>query len=307
MSTPLLLAATLVLGQAGAGYVRTRTPDAQHCFHWPTAGASRTTVTFVQSTPGDPALGAGAFDAVSHAAQTWQTQLQACGSLDLVEGARSGSRLVGYDDHGSNQNLVLFRTQDCNAVVPAGDACHASSTCGNAHDCWDHGSDVLALTTVTAGSADGVVVDADTEINAVTKHPTLVDSPPCPAGAPSPSCVANDVQSFDTHEFGHLLGLAHSPDPTSTMYFDVPYGDLSRRTLDPGSKQFVCDVYPAGRPSNDCSLEGPPGPSSSGCSTTSGAGGVTTGLTVFLTFLVAWRRRSRPRRSPQDELTTELP
>jgi len=270
------------LGQADAGYVRTRTPDGQHCFHWGVVAGARSTITFVQSDAGYAALGPGFFDAVSHAASTWQTQMQACGSVNLVEGPQSSSRLVGYDDHGSNENLVLVRIRDCSAVVPATDPCWASSTCGNAHDCWDHGLDILALTTVTAGSSDGVVVDADTEINAVTKFPTLVDSPPCPPGAPATNCVANDVQSFETHEFGHFLGLAHASDPDSTMYYLVPYGDTSRRTLDPASRQFVCDVYPAGRASNDCSLGGTTANTSSGCSASGGPGGVVPLLALAL-------------------------
>jgi uncharacterized protein (TIGR03382 family) len=293
VSVPLLLLVGLTLGQADAGYVRTRTPDGQHCFHWPVAAGAPSTITFVQSDAGYAPLGPGFFGAVSRAASTWQTQFQACGSVNLVEGASSSSRLVGYDDHGTNENLVLVRIRDCGAVVPATDPCWASATCGNAHDCWDHGLDVLALTTVTAGSSDGVVVDADTEINAVTKLPTLVDSPPCPPGAPATNCVANDLQGFETHEFGHFLGLAHAPDPDSTMYFLVPYGDTSRRTLDPGSRQFVCDVYPAGRASNDCALQGATANPSSGCSASAGPGGVVPLLALALVFLTLRRTKRR--------------
>jgi hypothetical protein len=290
MSASLLVVVGLVLGQADAGYVRTRTPDSQHCFHWAAAAGSRTTVTFVQGVAGDSALGPGFFDAVSRSAATWQARMQACGSLNLVEGPHSSSRVIGYDDHGSNENLVLVRTRDCGTVVPVNDPCEATATCGNAYDCWDHGSDVLALTTVTAGAGDGVVVDADTEINAVNKVPTLVDSPPCPIGAPSISCVANDVQSFDTHEFGHFLGLAHAPDPNSTMYYLVPYADTSRRTLDPGSLQFVCDVYPADRASNDCSLATSSGNTAAGCSTTGAPGGLAASLLALALISLALRR-----------------
>ena len=166
----------------------------------------------------------------------------------------------------------------------------AAATCENAYDCWDQGPDVLALTTATAGASDGVVVDADTEINAVTKFPTLVDSPPCSPGAPSTSCVANDVQSFETHEFGHFLGLAHSPDPSSTMYALVPYADLSRRTLDPASLQFVCDVYPTGRASNDCALATSSTPTTSGCTTTGSQGALPASFLALGLLCFALRR-----------------
>ncbi|HVP62393.1 MAG TPA: myxosortase-dependent metalloprotease, MXAN_2677/MXAN_2678 family [Myxococcaceae bacterium] len=293
MSGPLLLLVTLALGQADAGYVRTRTPDGLHCLHWPVAAGARTTITFVQSDAGYSPLGPGFLDAVSSSAATWRAQMQSCGNLDLVEGPRSASRLVGYEEHGNNENLVLVRIRDCAFVVPATDPCHASASCGNAYDCWDHGPDILALTTVTAGANDGVVVDADTEVNAVSKFPTLVDSPPCAAGVPSLSCVANDVQSFDTHEFGHFLGLAHAPDPTSTMYYQVPYGDVSRRTLDPGSRQFVCDVYPAGRASNDCSAADTGG-SGSGCNASGPPGGLASSLFALALLSLALRRSSGP-------------
>jgi len=290
MSGPLLVALALVLGQADAGYVRTRTTDGQHCFHWGVTAGSRSTVTFVQSDVGDPALGSGFFDAVSSSAETWQSQMQVCGSLNLAEGPHSSSRLIGYDEHGGNENLVLVRTRDCGSVVPANDPCHAAATCENAYDCWGQGSDVLALTTATAGASDGVVVDADTEINAVTKLPTVVDFPLCPANGASTSCVANDVQSFETHEFGHFLGLAHSPEPSSTMYALVPYADLSRRTLDPGSLQFVCDVYPTGRASNDCALATSPAGTTSGCTTAGSPGGLPASFLALGLLCLALRR-----------------
>jgi hypothetical protein len=102
--------------------------------------------------------------------------------------------------------------------------------------------------------------------------------------------VANDVQSFDTHEFGHFLGLAHAPDPSSTMYYLVPYADTSRRALDPGSLQFVCDVYPAGRASNDCSLGTSPANTAAGCTTAGSPGGLAAPLLALALISVALRR-----------------
>ena len=131
-------------------------------------------------------------------------------------------------------------------MVPSGDPCLAAGTCGNVYDCWDHASGVVALTTSTFITATGELVDADVELNAATAFPTIVDSPPCSPSALSTTCVANDVQNAATHEFGHFLGLDHSPDPSSTMYANEPIGETSKRVLDSGSKQFVCDVYPQG-------------------------------------------------------------
>jgi hypothetical protein len=286
MILPLAGAAALLLGQTDAGYVRERTTDHAHCLRWPVTAPARKTLTFVQSSQGDPALVALGFDAVSNARQTWEAQSTVCGSLDLVEGAHSSSRFIGYSQSGSNENLVLFRTQDCGAVVASNDPCHNDGSCGNAHDCWDHGAGTLALTTSTYTADDGVLVDADIEINAASAHPTVIDPPaPTCSGGNFSLCIANDVQNTVTHEFGHVLGLDHSPDPTSTMYATEPLGETSKRILDPGSERFVCEVYPAGLASQDCLLsDGGTDPGGAGGGNPSGGGGpngpgVSTGTT----------------------------
>lgn len=284
-----VLLSGLVLGQT-IPYVRTKTDDGSHCLRWPVNAGARGTIHFVQSSTGDPALGSGVFDAVSRSAQTWETQLQACGNLDLAEtGQHSASRFVGYNQSGQNENLVLFRLQLCSAVVPAGDGCVAAGSCGNTYDCWDHGSTVVALTTSSYVVSTGVVLDADVEINAASATPTIVDSPPCTQGSISTTCVANDVQNAVTHEFGHFLGLAHSPDPSSTMYASEPLGETSKRVLDSGSKQFVCDVYPAGQASNDCASSGGGSSSSSGCSTAGDPGALGPGSLLLLLALASRR------------------
>lgn len=285
-----VLLSGLLLGQT-VPYVRTKTDDGSHCLRWPVSSGARGSVSFVQSSIGDPALGSGVFDAIPRSAQTWQAQLQTCGDLDLVEGAHSASRVVGYTQSGQNENLVLFRTTLCSTQVPQGDPCLAAGTCGNVHDCWDHGSTVVALTTSSYILSTGELVDADVEMNAASATPTIVDSPPCSSGSISTSCVANDVQNAATHELGHFLGLAHSPDPSSTMYASEPLGETSKRVLDSGSKQFVCDVYPSGRPSQDCSSSGGGGGSSgsSGCSSTGEPGALGPGILLLVVALASRR------------------
>jgi len=272
-----VLLSGLLLGQT-VSYVRTKTDDGHHCLRWPVTAGARPSIHYVQSSTGEPALGSGVFDAVNRSAQTWQTQLQACGSMDLAETSpHSASRFVGYNQNGQNENLVLFRLQLCSP--PAGDPCIAAGTCGNVHDCWDHGPSVVALTTSSYAVSSGELLDADVEINAASATPTIVDSPPC-SGAITTNCVANDVQNAVTHEFGHFLGLAHSPDASSTMYATEPPGETSKRVLDSGSKQFVCDVYPAGQASKDCAAE-----TSSGCNSTGQPLPVAPGLLLLLLSL----------------------
>src|SRR5262245_50151783 len=139
MTLPLLLAARVLLGQAGPGYVREETDDGAHCLRWPVTAGATSQITFVQSAAGDSKLGGGFFDAVSRSEATWATQANSCSSLALLEGAHSTSRVVGYDSSGPNENLVLARTTDCTVVVLPGDPCQTSQTCGNVHDCWEHG------------------------------------------------------------------------------------------------------------------------------------------------------------------------
>jgi uncharacterized protein (TIGR03382 family) len=285
----LLAFAVTLLVAATLPYVRTTTSDGSHCLRWP-AGP----LVFSQSTLGDPTLGDAGFSAVTRAWQTWEAQMQVCGDLVISEGPHSSSRNTGLHLEGVNENLLLFRTVLCSDVVDAGDPCFGVGTCGNAYDCWDHTSGVLALTTVTYRSTDGVIVRADVEFNAAQGFFTTVDSPPCTFEGESLDCVANDTQETATHEFGHTLGLDESPDPTSTMYAYAPLGETSKRVLDPGSREFVCDVYPQGRASQDCLLpDGGPANSSQGCSA---AGTQGLPLAVLASVALLWLGTRRRRR-----------
>ncbi len=286
MKLAAVLTALAVLGPT-VPYVRSHTVTApDHCQHW-LAGPLRVS----QSEASAPNLGAAGFAAITRAWQTWDTPMRQCGNLLLEEGPHSASQSIGYDTSGAqNENLVVFRTRRCSDVVPSGDPCFGTGSCGNAYQCWSHSSAELALTTNTYDTSSGRILDADTEMNAVDRVFTAVDGPPC-TGVPGPlTCVDTDVQETYTHEFGHVLGLAHSPDGRSTMYASAPRGETSKRVLDDGSQAFVCTVYPAGQPSQDCSAPDPgTGGSSGGCR--SAPNGPASLFLPALALLLAFYRR----------------
>lgn len=230
-------------------YVRSHTadgPDAGHCLVWP---AGR--VEYHAGAAGDPALGDSAFEAIDVSVATWERQMTACGNLTLVVGPRSTSRNVGYDVHATNENLVLFRTRDCSQVVPVGSTCLKDGDCANDFDCWEFARGTLAITTTNFDPTNGQLLDADIELNAASHLFTTVDGPPC-TDVDALTCTSIDVQNTVTHELGHSIGLAHSPDTRSTMYAGAERGEISKRVLDDGSLEFVCTAYPQGQQSRDC-------------------------------------------------------
>lgn len=246
------VAVMVVLSQ----YVRSRVDDGDPqsaCLYW-TEGK---TITFRQNVDGNPDTPQETeFTAVTKSFATWQTQQTSCGSLVLTEGPRTSTRYAGYDEtSASNENVVLFRQKMCNDVVPSGDQCLADDDCGNKYDCWQHAPTAIAITTTSFNPKSGLILDSDIELNAPRFLFTAVDSPPCPVNMYSVSCVATDVQNTVTHEVGHLLGLGHTSELGSTMAPRADPGETSKRTLDANSAKFICDVYPAGKPSKSCVIK----------------------------------------------------
>jgi MYXO-CTERM domain-containing protein len=249
----LAAAATALVTGATVPYVRSHTggpdggADGGHCLAW-RAG----TVELHPNGLGAPRLGDAGFAAIDRSIATWAAQMELCGNLTLRDGARSPSRNVGFTGDGTDENMVIFRTRDCLQAAPADDPCHGQGTCANAYDCWDFAPGIMAITTTTYDSRTGHMFDADIELNASEHTFTTVDGPTCPTNTDSLNCADTDVQNTVTHEMGHVLGLAHSPDPLSTMYARAERGEISKRLLDDGSKEFVCTAYPKGQHSQDC-------------------------------------------------------
>jgi hypothetical protein len=126
-----------------------------------------------------------------------------------------GCARTEYDPNGPNANSVIFR--DATWSYAASDQ-------------------TLAFTTVTFDVATGLILDADVEINSLDNEITGGEQP-----------VAYDLESILTHELGHLLGLAHSPDPIATMNPSYEPGTTSQRDLETDDVGAICAAYPPGR------------------------------------------------------------
>lgn len=248
--TALVLA--LSLGQiSSAPYVRSRAEagdSSSQCLFWTVPK-----ITWYQSTLGNPATKpAGTeFDAVRRSFQNWQSVFATCGNLAFEEGGKVEERKVGYVVGEDNRNLVLFRQRRCADVAPSNDACWNDDECGNKYDCWSNDSQTIAVTLTTYDQISGIIYDSDIELNTPSFYFTTSDGLVCPAPGTT-GCVSTDIENTMTHEIGHFVGLDHTNFAGSTMNPRAQPGETSKRSIDSGSKDFVCASYPKGKPSVAC-------------------------------------------------------
>ncbi len=118
-----------------------------------------------------------------------------------------------YNKTGPNVNVVLFQDDD-----------------------WKYrGIDgTLAKTSVTYNDETGEIYDADIEVNTANNTVTITDED-----------VEYDLQAILTHEVGHFIGIAHSPDPNAVMFASYSPGDTAQRRLHPDDVEAICHVYPS--------------------------------------------------------------
>jgi MYXO-CTERM domain-containing protein len=290
---PLLGA--LLAGVPAQAYVRSVNGNQVHIW-WGGTPRGHSFQIDAQGTP-DPG-GPGAFAAIRASLQTWANVT--CSDLQFPEEALSTDpklRLVGYFQGQANHNLVLFRTQACRSVVPAGDACFSDNSCSNKYDCWDKGDGVIATTTTTSISSTGEIEDSDTEFNDAPPASgsrfvfTTADSPRCMDAQHTTGCAWIDIQNTMTHEAGHTVGLDHPPDhPEATMYATAPPGETSKRLLAQDDIDGLCSIYPKGKPTvTDQPLTQGSG---GGCSSSPAQTGPGAALAALLLLLQIRRRSS---------------
>lgn len=153
-------------------------------------------------------------------------------SIDVRDLGPVACARATYDKTGPNQNVITFHDDQW----PHEAADRAATGAAK--------SPTIALTTVTFDPESGEIVDADVEINsadyAVVPFSTM--------SAPQPDAV--DLQAVLTHELGHFLGLAHSPEVSSVMN---PSGDadtgnaVPKRELRREDVEGICAIYPSDR------------------------------------------------------------
>lgn len=293
-----LLAFAILLSALPAQAYQRALNSANVCTWWSGHGHS-----FQIASPGTPDLpDADAFAAIRRSFATWAAV--SCSDLTFPEEALSTAakdRVVGYFDGVPNHNLVLFRTQACRDVVPAGDICKTQGGCSNKYDCWDQGDAVIASTTTTSNRRTGEILDTDIELNNApaangTRFTfTAVDGPPCTDPGQT-GCVRIDVQNTVTHEAGHSLGLDHVPDhPEACMYPNSAPGEVTKRTLAADDIQGICAVYPRGAATVKGSGACAPTDSGGGCGSLRDQTGPGAALGSVLLLLLQIRRRSRRR------------
>ena len=143
-------------------------------------------------------------------------------SIAAVNNGPAACSVAGYNQDGPNQHVIAFHDTvwpyDAVEGVPAGER-----------------SLTIALTTVHFDSDTGELYDADIEINSA-------DYDVVPTDAPGANTV--DLQVVLTHEAGHFLGLAHSPDSNAVMYAQDEGADLRKRILSADDVAAICSVYP---------------------------------------------------------------
>ena len=194
---------------------------------------------------------------LTKAFHTWTTAACAGGGtprMSVTEAAAAVCDKHEYNQAAGNANIILFHD-----------------------DAWPYeGSpNTLALTTVTYNLDTGEIYDADMELNSADNTFTTGDTN-----------VEFDLLSIVTHETGHFLGLAHSPNIDATMYPSYIPQTTKLRDLSPDDVAGICAIYPPGDAipsdcdptprhgfSTRCAGDQPPGSVVEGDSSSTASGG----------------------------------
>lgn len=160
----------------------------------------------------------GAFQAVAYALRTW-SQVNSSYFLFSDDGIVSQSTTSGDD----GINLIVWRNSS-----------------------WPYDSSAIAVTTTWFNTSNGIISNADMELNDVNFTWKVV----VPLVNCTPALDKNvvDVQNIVTHESGHMLGMGHPPSTTTcngtTMYYSSGPCDTNKRTLSSSDITGYSLIYP---------------------------------------------------------------
>lgn len=132
-----------------------------------------------------------------------------------------GPSRSGYYEGQANTNSLAFRATWSNDAY--------------------HPPDAAAVTIVTFGASSARILDADTDLNLRTDT-----NPRGFLFAINGDPRSADLQTIVTHEFGHAMGLAHTPIREAVMWYTAGRGE-QRQVPTPDDVAGVCAIYPPTR------------------------------------------------------------
>lgn len=171
-------------------FVRTRPVGGRHAIRWPSPAVVRFSLD-THALPSGLARDV-VLSALQRAANAWNQAGDKCSTARIVVVDGSASRTAGGHD-GAN-SITFHRARWCSGGIQRLGACYDER--------------VSAMTTLHFGAShedatEALVTEADVELNAA-HFAWQVDS----QRQTSPLATV-DLQTVVTHEFGHVLGLAH--------------------------------------------------------------------------------------------------
>ncbi len=182
----------------------------------PLGWAKMPIVFFIQKGGSDQIKDGSDIKVIFKSLKTWEKV--PCAELSFQFAGYLNNPTYGYRPGEKNKNVILWIKSIAR---------------------WPYPYDVLASTAIFWNQTTGEILDADILINDFGFDWSTSDKP---------EKGKYDLQNTATHEIGHLLGLDHSDDPESTMYWDSPPEETKKRDLNKDDIEGICQIYPKNPP-----------------------------------------------------------